>query len=229
MRAYRVTRGHGSLVETRGRWLDLGRACQSIVSTLSVTGGLEKRRNGCGKETDLMEVAKERSRKGVSLGNIHARARCLFSWMDTSTLRDRRRGSSLSTLAISSSRAKSTLLSLKSSERLLTSAHLVAGAFARESRSRTARRAGRSPMWRYKMRSELGLKNLLTRRREWRSVGQERKANMWSMSSRGRVVNVVRSLSIASGVIDGRCWHRSWLYALPRACQEPVYVKPRLT
>ena len=208
MRAYRVTRGHGSLVETRGRLLDLGRAYQSIVSSLSVTRGLEKGRKGCGKDTDLMEVAKERSRKGVSLGNIHARARYLFSWMDTSTLRDRRRGNSLSTLAISSSRAKSTLLSLKLSERLLTSAHLVAGAFARESRRRTARRAGRSPMWRYKLRSEIGLRNLLTTRREWMSVGQERKANMWSMSSRGRAVSVVRGSSMASGMIDGRRrWH----------------------
>jgi len=145
-----------------------------------------------------MEVANESSRKGASLGNIHARARCLFSWMDTSTLRERRRGRSLSTLAMSNSRAKRTLLSLKSRERLLTSAHLAAGAFARESKSRTARWAGRSPILRYKVRPAIGLRNLLTKRREWRSFGHERKDNMWSMSSRGIVVSFVGCLNMAS-------------------------------
>jgi hypothetical protein len=185
-------RGRGSLVETRGRWLNLGRAYHKIVSSVS----MQKRRRR--KDTNLMEVANESSLKGASLGNIHARARCLFSWMDTSTLRERRRGRSLSTLAMSNSRAKRTLLSLKSSERLLTSAHLGAGAFARESRSRTARWAGRSPILRYKERSAMGLRNLLTKRREWRSFGQERKDNVWSMSSRGIVVSVDGSLNMTS-------------------------------
>ena len=148
-----------------------------------------------------MEVANESNRKGVSLGNIQARARWLFSWMDTSTLREWRRGRSLITLAMSSSREKSNLLSLKSSERLSTSAHLAAGAFARESRSRTARWAGRSPILRYKVRSAIGLRNLLTKRREWMSFGQERKDNMLSMNSRGIVVNVVGSLDMASTVL----------------------------
>ena len=39
----------------------------------------------------LMEVANERSRNGTSRGNIHTRARGLFSWMDTPTLRARGR------------------------------------------------------------------------------------------------------------------------------------------
>jgi len=49
----------------------------------------------------------------------------------------------LCTLAMSSSSANSTLLSLKSSVRLLTSLHLVTEAFTSESRSCTARGAGR--------------------------------------------------------------------------------------
>ena len=46
-------------------------------------------------------------------------------------------------------------------------------------------------MLRYKMRLAIGLRNLLTKRRAWRSVGQERNKSMWSMSSRGRVVSKV--------------------------------------
>jgi len=38
----------------------------------------------------LTEVAKERSRNGGSWGNIHAKARCLFSLTDTPTLRAHR-------------------------------------------------------------------------------------------------------------------------------------------
>ena len=116
-----------------------------------------------------MEVANERSRNGASLGNIHARARCLFSWTDTSMLRDRRRGSRLRTLAMRSSSANRTLFSMKSSERLLRSSHRDAGAFASDSKSRTARRAGRSPMLRYKVRSAMGLRDLLTRSSGWGS------------------------------------------------------------
>ena len=116
-----------------------------------------------------MEVANERSRNGESLGNTHAKARCLFSWTDTSMLRDRRRGSRLKTLAMNSSRANRTLFSMKSSERLLRSMHRDAGAFARDNKSRTARRAGWLPMLRYRMRSAMGLRTLLTRSSEWRS------------------------------------------------------------
>jgi hypothetical protein len=108
-----------------------------------------------------MGVADERKRKGTSRGNIHASARCRFSWTDTSTLKVRRRDSSLRTLAMRNSSAKGTLLSVKLSERPLTSWRLAAGAFASrsESRSRTARGAGRSLMLRYNIRSVMWLRN----------------------------------------------------------------------
>ena len=104
LRVYHVARGHGSPVETRERWPNLGRTYHSIATQLSIITRREKNESA-EKTENLMEVAKENSRKGASLGNIHARARCLFSWMDTSMLRERRWGSSLSTFAMSSSRA----------------------------------------------------------------------------------------------------------------------------
>ena len=145
-----------------------------------------------------MEVINETKRKGASRGNIHASARCLFSWVDTSKLRVRKRGSRLSTLAMSSSSANRTLLPLKSSVRLLTSLHLAAEAFTSESKSCTARGAGRSSMWRYRMRSAMGLRVLLTRSSGGSSFGQERKVSVWSMSSRGRFISVAR-LSMTTG------------------------------
>jgi hypothetical protein len=75
-----------------------------------------------------MEVAKESSRKGSTPWEYPREGAV---WIDTSMLRERKRGSSLSTLAMISSRGKDTLLSLR--ETLdWTSSHLVAGAFARD-------------------------------------------------------------------------------------------------
>ncbi len=97
-------------------------------------------------ETHLMDVANDRRRNGPSLGNIHARARCRFSCTDTSTLSAHRRGSMPRTLAMSNSSANSTLLSAKFTASALTSSRRAAGARASDSRRRTVRCAGRSPM-----------------------------------------------------------------------------------
>ena len=94
---------------------------------------------------------------------------------------------------MSSSRANKTRFSIKSSEKLLMSSQRVAGAFASDNKSRTARRAGSSPMLRYKMRSAMGLRDLLTRSSGWTSWGHDRKVSMWSMSSKGRAISVGRS------------------------------------
>ena len=72
-----------------------------------------------------------------------------FSCTDTSTLRERRRGSCLSTLAMSSPGPNKTPFSIESSERLLMISHRVAGAFASDNKSCIARRAERSPVLRY--------------------------------------------------------------------------------
>ena len=77
MRVYRVMRGRGSLAETRGRSLNLGRVLTWHGKGQSASHKLEERRRR--KDMNLMEVANESSRKGASPGNIHARARCLFS------------------------------------------------------------------------------------------------------------------------------------------------------
>ena len=88
--------------------------------------------------------------------------------------------------------ADRTLFSVKSGERLSTSSHPVrgvAGAFASD-KSRTARRAGRPQMLRYKMSPVMGLRDLLTSS-GWRSCGQDRKVSVRSMSSRGRAIAAV--------------------------------------
>ena len=68
-------------------------------------------------------------------------------------LRERSHGNRLGTLGMSSSSANRTLFLMKPSERLSMSPHCVAGPFASDGKSRTARRAGRSPMLQYKIRS----------------------------------------------------------------------------
>ena len=133
-----------------------------------------------------MDVSKERSRKGASRGNIHASARFLFSWKDTSTISVRRRGSKPSTLDMSNSSANSTLFSVKLTLSALTNSRRAAGAFASDRRRRTERWAGSSSRLRYNARSAIELKRRLTRSRGWRSKGQERNDIEWSMSSNGR-------------------------------------------
>jgi hypothetical protein len=60
MRVYRVTTGRGSLVGTRERWLNLGRAYHSIASPISITRRLEKEK----KKTAWERHRPDRSRKG---------------------------------------------------------------------------------------------------------------------------------------------------------------------
>ena len=47
-------------------------------------------------------------------------------------------------------------------------------------------------MSRYRIRSAMGFRDLLTRSSGGSSFGQERKVSVWSMSSRGRFISVAR-------------------------------------
>ena len=138
-----------------------------------------------------MDVSKERRRNGASRGNIHARARCLLSCTDTSTISVCRRGNKHSTFAMSTSSANNTRFSVKLTLSALTSSRRVTGAFASDRRRRTERWAGSSPRLLYSARSARELRRLLTRSRGWRSKGQERKESMWSKSSMGMFVDAL--------------------------------------
>src|SRR5712691_6451997 len=84
----------------------------------------------------------------------------------------RHAGSRMGTFAMSDSSAKRTLFSMKSSKRPLTSSHRVAGTFASDNKSRITREVGRSLMLRYKTRSAMRSRDVLSRGGRWRSYGQ---------------------------------------------------------
>jgi hypothetical protein len=71
--------------------------------------------------------------------------------------------------------------------------------------SRTARRAGMLSILQYRMGSAMGLRDLLTRSSGWRWCGHDRKVSMWSMSSRGRAISVVRLLVVMVVAAIGVC------------------------
>ena len=93
----------------------------------------------------------ERCQNGASRRNIHKSARCLFSWIDTSTFGERKRGSRHFGCELLERESDSSLII----EKLLRGSYRVAGASASDNKVtwRAGGKVAKSQMLLYRMHS----------------------------------------------------------------------------